>query len=145
VYTNIFISSAQSELVLAHPAVQGVNLTGSETAGSAIGALAGKYLKRSVLELGGNDAFLVLDHTDTDALVALATSCRLNNAGQRCNSSKRFIVLEAYYESFVEKITATFATLPLGDPLDPRTALGPLSTKRLMYDIHDQVTRTVAQ
>ena len=145
VYTNIFISSSQSELVLAHPAVQGVNLTGSETAGSAIGALAGKYLKRSVLELGGNDAFLVLDHTDTDGLIALATSCRLNNAGQRCNSSKRFIVLEKYYDLFVEKIAATFAALPLGDPLDPRTVLGPLSTKRLMHDIHDQVTRTVAQ
>jgi succinate-semialdehyde dehydrogenase/glutarate-semialdehyde dehydrogenase len=87
----------------------------------------------------------VLDHTDTDALVALATSCRLNNAGQRCNSSKRFIVLEKYYDAFVQKIAATFVALPLGDPLDPRTALGPLSTKRLMYDIHDQVTRTVAQ
>jgi succinate-semialdehyde dehydrogenase / glutarate-semialdehyde dehydrogenase len=145
VYTNIFITTGQSELIIAHPAVQWVNLTWSETAGSAIGALAGKYLKRSVLELGGNDPFLVLNHTDTDAIVALATSCRINTAGQRCNSSKRFIVLEQYYEAFVEKIGVSFATLPMGDPLDPRTALGPLSTKKLMHDIHNQVSRSVAQ
>ncbi|MBP6257161.1 aldehyde dehydrogenase family protein [Patescibacteria group bacterium] len=69
-----------------------------------MGALAGKYLKRSVLELGGNDPFIVLDHSDTDALVALATSCRINTAGQRCNSSKRFVVLEQYYDTFVEKL-----------------------------------------
>jgi len=143
VYTNLVISSSQSELIIAHPAVQGVNITWSETAWSVIGALAGKYLKRSVLELWGNDAFVVLDHSDTDALVALATSCRLNNAGQRCNSSKRFIVLEKYYVTFVEKLWKTFAELPLWDPLDPRTALGPLSTKKLMHDIHDQVTRSI--
>lgn len=145
VYTNVLITSWQSELVIAHPAVQWVNLTWSETAWSAIGALAGKYLKRSVLELGGNDPFIVLDHSDTDALVALATSCRINTAGQRCNSSKRFVVLEQYYDTFVEKLWHSFAALPVWDPLDPRTALGPLSTKKLMHDIHDQVTRSVAQ
>jgi succinate-semialdehyde dehydrogenase/glutarate-semialdehyde dehydrogenase len=145
VYTNLFITASQSELVIAHPAVQGVNLTWSETAGSAVGALAGKYLKRSVLELGGNDAFVVLDHADTDAVVALATSCRIHTAGQRCNSSKRFIVPEKYYEDFVEKMGKSFEALSIGDPLDPRTQLGPLSTKKLMNDIHDQVTRTISE
>lgn len=145
VYTNLFMHSSQSELVMAHPAIQWVNLTWSERAWSAIGALAGKYLKRSVLELGGNDAFLVLDTTNLDAVVALATSCRINTAGQRCNSSKRFIVLAQYYEAFVEKLGQSFAALRVWDPLDPTVALWPLSTKRLMHDIHNQVTRTVAQ
>lgn len=98
------MSSSQSELVISHKVIKGINLTGGERAGSVVGALAGKYLKPSVLELGGNDAFLVLDHKDTDAMVALAVSCRISNGGQRCNSSKRFVVLEQYYDSFIEKM-----------------------------------------
>lgn len=79
VFTALFITSSQSEMIIAHPAVQGVNLTGSEDAGSSIGALAGKYLKRSVLELGGNDPFLVLDTNNLDNIVVQATACRLSN------------------------------------------------------------------
>ncbi|MBP7841494.1 aldehyde dehydrogenase family protein [Patescibacteria group bacterium] len=72
--------------------------------------MAGKYLKRSVLELGGNDAFVVLDHTDTDAIVTQAAACRLSNGGQRCNSSKRFIVLDKHYDIFVEKFGTYMAS-----------------------------------
>lgn len=143
VYTNLFISSSQSEHIIAHPAVQGVNITGSEAAGASIGALAGRHLKRSVLELWGNDAFMVLDHSDTDAVVSLATNCRINNAGQRCNSSKRFIVLEQYYNTFVEKLGASFSALQVWDPMDIATQLWPLSSNKLMQEIHHQVQKSI--
>lgn len=104
VYTNLFISASKSEMIIAHKHVRGVNLTGSEGAGSAVGALAGKYLKPSVLELGGNDAFVLADHADTKQMVAEATACRIANGGQKCNSSKRFIVMEKHYDTFVEEM-----------------------------------------
>lgn len=145
VFTPLYINSSQSEQIIAHPAIQWVNITGSEDAGSAIGALAGKYLKRSVLELWGNDAFVVLDHGDTDAIVAQAAACRLSNGGQRCNSSKRFIVLDKYYDSFVEKFGSYMAGQKVGDPMDPSTQIPPMSSQKLLHDIHRQVTQTVAE
>lgn len=145
VFTALYISASQSEQIISHPAVQWVNITGSEDAGASIGALAGKYLKRSVLELGWNDAFVVLDHADTDAIVAQAAACRLSNGGQRCNSSKRFIVLDKYYDVFVEKFAAYMASQKVGDPLDPTTQIPPMSSKKLVQDIHRQVQESVAQ
>lgn len=145
VYTNIFISSSQSEQIIAHPAVAGVNLTGGEKAWSVIGSLAGKYLKPSVLELGGNDAFLVLDHADTDAMVAQAVACRISNGGQRCNSSKRFIVLEKYYDAFCTKMADYMSKLVIGDPMDASTQISSLATSSLVAEVHDQVTRSIAQ
>ena len=145
VYTNIFISSSQSEQIIAHPAVAGVNLTGGEKAGSVIGSLAGKYLKPSVLELGGNDAFLVLDHADTDSMVAQAVACRISNGGQRCNSSKRFIVLEKYYDAFCTKMADYMSQLIIGDPMDPSTQISSLATASLVQEVHGQVTSSIAQ
>jgi len=109
IYTNITSSGSQSEHIIANKLIVWVNLTGGERAGSAVGSLAGKYLKPSVLELWGNDAFVVLDHADTDKMVADAVACRINNGWQRCNGSKRFIVLEKYYDEFVEKMWAYMA------------------------------------
>ena len=145
VYTNIFISSSQSEQIIAHPAVAGVNLTGGEKAGSVIGSLAGKYLKPSVLELGGNDAFLVLDHADTDSMVAQAVACRISNGGQRCNSSKRFIVLDKYYDAFCTKMADSMSKLVIGDPMDPSTQISSLATPSLVAEVHAQVTSSIAQ
>jgi len=145
VFSALYIISSQSESIIAHPAVQWVNLTGSEDAWSAIWALAGKYLKRSVLELGGNDPFIVLDHVDTDAIVAQAAACRLSNGWQRCNSSKRFIILEQYYEEFVEKFAQFMSKQIVGDPMDPTTQVPPMSSARLVQDIHTQVTKTIEQ
>jgi succinate-semialdehyde dehydrogenase/glutarate-semialdehyde dehydrogenase len=145
VYTNLFISSSQSELVISHKAIKGINLTGGERAGSVVWALAGKYLKPSVLELGGNDAFVVLDHKDTDAMVALAISCRISNGGQRCNASKRFVVLEHYYDSFVEKMWAYMTHLIVGDPMDSDTQISSLALPSLLEEIHSQVTESIAQ
>ena len=113
IYQNLFIKSSQSELIIAHKYIRGVNLTGGEGAGSAIGGLAGKYLKPSVLELGGNDAFVLADHTDTAQMAAEATTCRIANGGQKCNSSKRFIIMEKYYDTFVEEMGKYMSSLPM--------------------------------
>ena len=145
VYTNLFISSSQSELIISHKAIKGINLTGGERAGSIVWALAGKYLKPSVLELGGNDAFVVLDHNDTDAMVALAVSCRISNGGQRCNASKRFVVLEQYYDSFVEKMWAYMNNLIIGDPMNSDTQISSLALPSLLEEIHSQVTESITQ
>lgn len=145
IYTNIYISGSQSEHIIADDRVQWVNITASETAGSIIGWLAGKYLKPSVLELGWNDAFVLLDHKDTAAMAAQAVACRISMGGQRCNSSKRFIVLEEHYDAFVDYMTQHMSALTIGDPLDSSTDLPPIATKKLLNDIHDQVQRTLAQ
>ena len=145
VFTALYITSWQSEMIIAHPAVQGVNLTGSEDAWASIGVLAGKYLKRSVLELWGNDPFIVLDTNNLDNIVAQATACRLSNWWQRCNSSKRFIILEKYYNEFVEKFGAFMGQQVVGDPMDPATQVPPMSSVRLVQDIHKQVTKSIEQ
>ena len=103
--------------------MRGINLTGGERAGSIIGSLAGKYLKPCVLELGGNDPFILLDHIDTDHMVAEAIAARISNAGQRCNSSKRFIILEEHYETFCAKMAEQMSKLVVGDPMDASTQL----------------------
>jgi len=145
VYTNLFIQSSQSELIISHPHVQWVNITGGEVAGSAVWALAGKHLKRSILELWGNDAFLILDHADMDKMVAHAVACRISNGGQRCNGSKRFVVLEKHYDAFVEKFGQAMSELRVGDPMDKETELPPLSGSKLVQEIHTQVTKTIAE
>ncbi len=145
IYTNLFSSWSQSEYILAHTYVRGTNLTWSEWAGSAVGALAGKYLKPSVLELGGNDAFVLLDHKDTVSMVAQAVACRVNNGGQRCNSSKRFIILEEHYDEFVKQMGEYMSQLTLWDPMDLTTDIPPMSSKKLIDEIHGQVTKTVKE
>ncbi|MCH8518684.1 aldehyde dehydrogenase family protein [Candidatus Gracilibacteria bacterium] len=145
VYQNIFISASQSELILAHKYVAGVNLTGSEGAGSAIGALAGKYLKPSVLELGGNDAFVLASHSDTKKMAREAVNCRVSFGGQKCNSSKRFIVLAEHYDEFVGEMTAYMKSLKLGDPLDETTTLPPLARTDLVQEVHTQVQKTISE
>ncbi|MCD5374935.1 aldehyde dehydrogenase family protein [Candidatus Gracilibacteria bacterium] len=145
VYQNIFISSSQSELILSHKHVRGVNLTGGERAGAAIGSLAGKYLKPSVLELGGNDAFVLADHSDTKQMVAEATACRIANGGQKCNSSKRFIVMEKHYDSFVEEMGKYMKSMKIGDPMLAETQIPPMARTDLVDEIHEQVQRSVMQ
>src|SRR3712207_117603 len=130
VFTNTFLRIDDVEQVIADPRIQGVTLTGSERAGSAVGALAGKYLKKSVLELGGSDPFIVLDADDMAATVKAATMGRMQNTGQACTASKRLIVTEELYEPFVEGLKQAFSTFSPGDPADPSTSLAPLSSER---------------
>ena len=139
VFTNTFLRVADVEQVITDPRIQGVTLTGSERAGSAVGALAGKHLKKSVLELGGSDPFIVLDADDLAATVKAATQGRMQNTGQACTASKRLIVTEELYEPFVEGLRQAFATFSPGDPADPSTSLAPLSSERAAQDLHAQI------
>ena len=143
VFTNTFLRIADVEQVIADPRIQGVTLTGSERAGSAVGALAGKHLKKSVLELGGSDPFIVLDAEDLAVTVKAATTGRMQNTGQACIAAKRLIVTEELYEPFVEGLKQAFSTFSPGDPADPSTTLAPLSSERAAQDLHAQIQDAV--
>ncbi|MCH2188913.1 aldehyde dehydrogenase family protein [Candidatus Gracilibacteria bacterium] len=143
IYSNVFVSSRLSEHIISNPKIAGVNLTGSERAGSAVGALAGKYLKPSILELGGNDAFVVCDIKNIDAAVEVAVNSRMRNGGQGCNSSKRVIILEKYYDEFCEKYAQKMSERIPGDPFDPATTLQPLSSQGAVDEIDTQVQRAI--
>ena len=144
-YTNIFATNEQAADIIADPRIQGVSLTGSERAGAAVAEVAGRNLKKYVLELGGSDPFIVLDSEDLDATVKAAVAGRMGNTGQACNAAKRFIVVEDLYEEFVEKFTARMAAIEPGDPLQQETRFGPLSSQSaadgLLEQIRDAVER----
>ncbi|MDP5182686.1 NAD-dependent succinate-semialdehyde dehydrogenase [Blastococcus sp. BMG 814] len=142
-FTNVFLAISDVEQVIADRRVQGVTLTGSERAGSSVAALAGKHLKKSVLELGGSDPFIVLDAEDMAATVKAATMGRMQNTGQACTASKRLIVTEELYEPFVEGLKQAFSTFAPGDPADPGTTLAPLSSERAAQDLHAQIQDAV--
>ena len=143
VYTNLFLRIPDVEQVIAHRHVQGVTLTGSERAGSSVASLAGKYLKKSVLELGGSDPFIVLDAEDLGATVKAATMGRMQNTGQACIAAKRLIVTEDVYEPFVQGLKQAFSTFSPGDPADPSTTLAPLSSEQAARDLHAQIQDAV--
>lgn len=144
-YINIFATNDQVADIIADPRNQGVSLTGSERAGSAVAEIAGRHLKKCVLELGGSDAFILLDTDDLAKTAKLAAAGRMGNAGQACNSPKRFIVREDLYEGFVASLTEQVAKVTPGDPLDPSTRFGPLSSReaadRLMEQIQDAIDK----
>ena len=143
VYTNVFLRIDDVEQVIAHPAVQGVTLTGSERAGSSVASLAGKHLKKSVLELGGSDPFVVLDTPDLAKTVKAATMGRMANTGQACIAAKRIIVLDSVYDDVVAGLTQSFGTFTPGDPADPATTLGPLSTEGAAAELAAQIQDAV--
>ena len=133
-YINIFATNEQIEWVIADPRVRGVSLTGSERAGAAVAEIAGRNLKKVVLELGGSDPFILLSTDDLDAAVESAVGARLENSGQACNAAKRFIVIDDLYEPFLEKFTAALTAVKPADPLvgdDGRPAVLELATDRL--------------
>ena len=144
-YVNIFATNDQIADMIADPRVQGVSLTGSERAGAAVAEVAGRNLKKVVLELGGSDAFIVLDTADMDATVKSAARGRMSNTGQACNAAKRFVVLEPYYDEFVAKLTESFKAMVPGDPMDPKTAIGPLSSQSAADRLTEQVEAARAE
>lgn len=144
VYANAFISSAQVAAAVADPRVQGVSLTGSEKAGAAVGAVAGQNMKKSVLELGGSDPFIVLEDADIDAAAAAAVVGRLSNGGQACTASKRFLVEDGVYDEFVEKFVAGMAGWQPGDPTNPATKLGPLASTAGVEELDELVQDAIA-
>jgi succinate-semialdehyde dehydrogenase/glutarate-semialdehyde dehydrogenase len=144
-YVNIFATTDQITSVIADPRVQGVSLTGSERAGAAVAEIAGRHLKKVVLELGGSDPFIVLSTNDLDATVDAAVTSRLDNSGQSCNAAKRFIVIEDLYQPFLEKFTAAMAAVKPSDPTSDETVLGPLSSQGAAERLQDQLERAIAQ
>jgi succinate-semialdehyde dehydrogenase/glutarate-semialdehyde dehydrogenase len=142
-YINLFLSNDQVADVIADDRVQGVSLTGSERAGAAVAEVAGRNLKKYVLELGGSDPFIVLDSDDLDATVKAAVSGRMGNAGQACTAAKRFIILEDLYEPFVEKFTARMSAIKPGDPLLADTRFGPLSSQSAADGLIEQIQDAV--
>ncbi|HTE59663.1 MAG TPA: NAD-dependent succinate-semialdehyde dehydrogenase [Solirubrobacteraceae bacterium] len=144
-YVNVYAASSQIESVIADPRVQGVSLTGSEGAGAAVAEIAGRNLKKVVLELGGSDPFILLSTDDLDAAVTDAVAARLDNSGQSCNAAKRFVIIDDLYEAFLEKFTAEFTKAQPGDPTSPDTVLGPLSSLAAAEGLQEQVDRAVAQ
>ncbi len=143
-YTNLLISGKRASALVADKRIKGVSLTGSEAAGASIAKEAGKYLKKSVLELGGSDAFIVLDDADIDKAVEWAVVGRINNNGECCIASKRFIAVESIADDFFEKFKSKLAGLVVGNPMEPNTNIGPLSSEEAAVKIADQVKRAEA-
>jgi succinate-semialdehyde dehydrogenase/glutarate-semialdehyde dehydrogenase len=142
-YTNLLISHEQTSKIIGDKRVRGLSLTGSEVAGAIVAAEAGKHVKKSVLELGGSDAFIILEDADIDQAVEWAVVGRINNNGQCCVASKRFIAVESIADTFLQKFKAKMAALVVGDPMEETTHLGPLCTEAAAVKIADQVKRAV--
>jgi len=143
-YTNLFISKDQVAQVIDDDRIRAVALTGSEGAGAVVAQRAGKNLKKSTLELGGSDAFIVLDDADLDSAVKHAVSGRMGNSGQACTASKRFIVVEALADRFLEKFQTAMQGFEAGDPMDRKTTLAPLSSVQALETLLGQVDEAVA-
>ncbi|MFF3029346.1 NAD-dependent succinate-semialdehyde dehydrogenase [Microbacterium sp. NPDC057944] len=144
-YVNLYASHEQIETVIADPRVQGISLTGSERAGAKVAEIAGRHLKKVVLELGGSDPFILLSTDDLDATVEAAVLARVDNNGQACNAAKRFIIVDELYQPFLDRFTAAMNAVVEGDPAQEGTALGPLSSARAAEILAEQVDRAVAQ
>ncbi len=142
-YTNVYISNQQAATVVADPRIKGVALTGSERAGSAVAAEAGKALKKNTMELGGSDAFIVLDDADMDKAIEWGVWGRMNNAGQCCVGAKRFILQEKIADEFLSRFKSQLAKFVPGDPTDPKTTLAPLCTDGALKLVERQVDTAI--
>ena len=142
-YSNLLISHAQTNGLIADKRVRGISLTGSEVAGASVATEAGKNIKKSVLELGGSDAFIILEDADIDKAVEWAVVGRINNNGQCCVASKRFIAVESIADEFLEKFKNKLSELVVGDPNDANTNLGPLCSEAAAVNIIEQIKRAV--
>jgi succinate-semialdehyde dehydrogenase / glutarate-semialdehyde dehydrogenase len=151
VFQSLIIDTPQTERIIEADIVQGVTLTGSEYAGSAVAALAGKHIKKTVLELGGSDPFIVLADADVEKAAKIATQSRMMNAGQACICAKRFIVVDAVREAFIHHFQQNIAALKQGNPFDPSVNLGPMArldlaeklSKQMEYSIQQGATKVV--
>jgi len=144
VFQTLLIGSERVAAIIADDRVAAVTVTGSEAAGRDIAQAAGKHIKKSVLELGGSDAFIVLATADLPRAVATAVKARIVNNGQSCIAAKRFIVADAVYDRFVRDFSSAMAALRIGDPAAPDTELGPLALASIRDGVADQVDRSVA-
>ncbi|MGM8897720.1 MULTISPECIES: NAD-dependent succinate-semialdehyde dehydrogenase [unclassified Psychrobacter] len=144
-FRTILIDHDQSEILIGHDKVRGVTLTGSDGAGSIVGQQAAKAIKKAVLELGSNDAFIVLEDADLELAVQTCTLARLINNGETCVAAKRFIVVDSLYDEFRKRIVEEFESKKAGDPMDDSSDLGPLARKDLQEKLHEQVEESVSK
>ena len=144
-YTNLLISHDQVNRVIDDPRIKGIALTGSVEAGKSVAARAGQNLKKTTMELGGNDAFIVLDDADLEKTIEWAVWAKMNNTGQCCVAAKRFIVVEKLAERFLEKFKAALMEFKPGDPMDSATTLAPLSTESALLQLLNQVEQAIAR
>ncbi len=144
VFRSLLISSAQVEAAIENPLIRAVTLTGSTPAGRAVAAAAGKALKKSVLELGGSDPYLILEDADIQQAARLCVASRLLNAGQSCIGAKRFIIADPVYDDFKAEFVRLMAEAKYGDPLDPQSTIGPLARADLRDELHQQVEKSRA-
>ena len=144
-FQTLLVGSEAVESIIADPRVAAVTLTGSEGAGRSVASAAGKSLKKSVIELGGSDPFVVMPSADLDAAVSTAVTARMINNGQSCIAAKRFIVHEKIYDAFLAKFVARVSALSIGDPMDEATELGPVATAAIRDELDAQVKASVAK
>jgi len=144
IFQVLLIEAEQVEKIIVDPRVKAVTLTGSEKAGSAVASTAARHIKKSVLELGGSDPFIVMPSADFESALGTAIKARTINSGQSCIAAKRFLVADNIYDEFLERFVEGMRTLKIGDPFDETTEIGPLATEQILQGVHEQVQKSVA-
>src|SRR5216117_694164 len=144
VFQTLLIEAKQVEKLIVDTRVKAVTLTGSEKAGSELGSAAAHQIKKSVLELGGSDAFIVMPSADFEGALSTAVKARTINSGQSCIAAKRFFVADKIYDDFLRQFVERMRALKIGDPLDETTELGPLATEQILQGVHEQVQKSIA-
>ncbi len=144
VFQTLLIEPEQVEKVIVDPRVKAVTLTGSEKAGSAVASTAAREIKKSVLELGGSDAFIVMPSADFERALSTAVKARTINTGQSCIAAKRFMIADQIYDEFLNQFVERMRALKVGDPMDEATELGPLATEHILQGVHDQIQKSIA-
>jgi succinate-semialdehyde dehydrogenase / glutarate-semialdehyde dehydrogenase len=143
VFQTVLIEADQVEKLIVDPRIKAVTLTGSEKAGSAVGSAAAREIKKSVLELGGSDPFIVMPSADFGLTVSTAVKARTINTGQSCIAAKRFFIADKIYDDFLKQFVEQMRTLKVGDPFDETTEIGPLATEQILKGVHEQVQKSI--
>jgi succinate-semialdehyde dehydrogenase/glutarate-semialdehyde dehydrogenase len=141
---TLLVEPEQVEKIIVDTRVKAVTLTGSEKAGSAVAGTAAREIKKSVLELGGSDPFIVMPSADFERALSTAVKARTINAGQSCIAAKRFLIADEIYDEFLSQFVERMCALKVGDPMDPATEIGPLATEQILQGVHDQVQKSIA-
>ena len=145
IFTNLNVESDDIKEIIEDKNIVAVTLTGSDSTGRSVASIAGKNLKKTVMELGGSDAYIILEDADLDKATEMATLGRLQNNGQTCIAAKRFIVVEKIYDDFLNLFTQKMKAAKMGDPTDAATFYGPMARKDLREELHKQVKKTIKQ
>ena len=144
IFQTLLIEAEQTEKIIVDPRVKAVTLTGSERAGSAVSSVAAREIKKSVLELGGSDPFIVMPSADFELAVKTAVKARMQNTGQSCIAAKRFFIADKVYDKFLDQFVDQMRSLKVGDPFDEVTEVGPLASEHILKGVHDQVQKSIA-